>query len=142
MKYLNIAFVLLFSLCMISCGGKKNNKSSHIEDVESLEIDEDEIDEDDNDETDFIEAAITALEAGDTKTAVAEILNAVTTIKSYIGETEDPSEENAAIAELTKIAKSIQGGTAMTADEFQKAVLSLALFADDELDIDDEEIDD
>ena len=140
MKYLNIAFVLLFSLCMISCGGKKNNKSSHIEDVESLEIDEDEIDEDDNDETDYIEAAITALEAGDTKSAVAEILNAVTTIKSYIGEMEDPSTAKAAITELTKIAKTIQGGAAMTADELRKAVLSLALFADDELDIDEEEI--
>ncbi|MFT4535505.1 MAG: methionyl-tRNA synthetase [Saprospiraceae bacterium] len=138
MKYLNIAFVALFAFCMISCGGEKT-KTTHITDSESMEIDdEDELLEDDIDETDFIEAAMAALDAGDTKLAVEEIMNAVTTINSYIGEMDDPSEAKDAVTQLTKLVTSIKNGTAMSSEDLEKAVLSIRLFSDDELELEEE----
>lgn len=134
MKYLNIAFVTLFTLCMISCGGDKS-KAIYAEDIETMEIDEDEIIETETDETDYLEAAMTALETGDVNLVAYEIMNAVKSIERTMGEVDDPSVAKIAITELTKIATSIKSGTIMTADEFQKIILSLELFSDDELEI-------
>ena len=67
MKYLNIAFVALFALCMISCGGEKSKNTSE-ENIESMEVeDTDEIVVEEADETEYLEAAMNALENGDTK---------------------------------------------------------------------------
>ena len=134
MKYLNIAFLALFTLCMISCGGDKS-KATNAEDIEPMEIDEDEIIETETDETDYLEAAMTAFETGDVNLAAYEIMNAVRSIERTMGEVDDPSMAQIAITELTKIATSIKSGTIMTADEFQKTILSLELFSDDELEI-------
>lgn len=134
MKYLNIAFLTLFTLCMISCGGDKS-KATHAVDIEPMEIDQDEIIETETDETDYLEAAMIALETGDVNLSAFEIMNAVRSIERSMGEEDDPSMAKIAITELTKIATSIKSGTIMTADEFQKIILSLELFSDDELEI-------
>ena len=135
MKYHNIAFVALFSLCMVSCGGDKS-KTTHVEDTESMEMD----DEDENieDETEYLEAAMTALESGETELAITEIMNAITSIKSDLDKMDNPSMANAAISELTKIVTSMKSGTVTTVDELQKAIMSIELFSEDDMDIDEE----
>lgn len=136
MKYLNIAFVTLFTLCMISCGGDKS-KAINVADIEPMEMDEEEdkIIETETDETDYLEAAMIALETGDVNLAAFEIMNAARSIERSMGEEDDPSMAKIAITELTKIATSIKSGTILTAEDFQKIILSLELFSGDELEI-------
>lgn len=141
MNYLNIAFLAIFSICMISCGGEKS-KITFIEETNPTEVtDEDEIIVEYEDETEHIEAAITALENGDKGLASTELMKAVNAIKSYIDELDEPSIATTAITELTKIANSIKGGASMTADQLQKSIMSLELFSEDELEIDVDDMD-
>ena len=142
MKYLNIAFLVLFTFSIISCGGDKS-KATAEEKIESMEIDddEDEIIETESDETDYLEAAMTALETGDLNLAATEVLNAIKSIEGFMGELDDPSMATKAITELTTIVTALKSGTAMTADDLQKKIMSLELFSDDELEIDENEID-
>lgn len=140
MKYLNIAFVALFTLCMISCGGEKS-KTTPEENIESMELeDTDEIVVEEIDETQYLEAAMNALENGDTELATTEIMNAVKSIKSYMGEIDDPSMAMTAIKELTKVVTALKSGVTMTTDDLKKTIMSLELFSE-ELDIDEEMID-
>ena len=140
MKYLNIAFLAVFAISMISCGGEKA-KNTAIEDAEKVQVKvADEILEIETDETEYLEAAMTSLENGDTASAASEIMNAIESIKSYMEEMDDTSVATTAITELTRIVTILKSGTVITADELQKSIQSLELFSDDELEIDEEEI--
>ena len=142
MKFLNLAFIAVFMFTMISCGGGAK-KTTHIEEAESVEMDDND-DEDDleEDESDYLQAAMDALNAGDSSKAVEKIIQAAEHIKGYVGEMDDPVNANNAIATLLEIATKIKTGTKMNAAELEEAVLKLDFFSEDDLELDDEEIED
>lgn len=143
MKYLNLAFVALFSVCIISCGEK--SKTVQVEEIEAVEIDdEDELIDIESDESDYINSAIESLESGDTDKAVSELLNAITIIKDYTNEMDDPSEAKTAVVTLSNIVTDIKNGKVMSANDLQKTIFSMGFFADDDMedeDLDEESID-
>lgn len=141
MKYLNLTFIAVCVLIMVSCGGEAK-KTTHIEEAESMEVDDNEMEDvQEEDESDFLEAAMNALDAGDNTKAVDRIMKAVDHIKSYVGEMDDPVHANNAIEALLDIVTKIKTGTKLTSDNLEEALLKLDFFSDDDLDIDDDEID-
>jgi hypothetical protein len=120
---------------IISCKGE-TKKTSHIEEAESIEADDYEILEED--ELDFIDAAMDALDSGNSSKAAEKLMSAADQIKTYIGEMDDPKEANIAVARLIELAIKIKSGAKMTSDELQKTLLDLEFFSEDDLEIEDE----
>lgn len=146
MKYLNLAVITAFMLIMVSCGGNAK-KSSHIEESESVEEgngEKNNIDDEDDileeDENAYLTTAMEALDAGNTTLAVENIMKAVTDIKGYIGEMDDPAQANTAITTLLDIATKIKSGVKMSSEDLEKALSELAFFSEDDLEINDSEI--
>lgn len=143
MKYITLTFLLLLIFSLVSCGGDKTkNTATAIElkdEVDAVELLEDEdfddIDES-IDETDHLESAMTSLENGDTQSAAESIMNAVESMKEYMGEVDDTTMVTNAIDSLTKVATELKSGKIISSEDLQKVILSLALFSEDELEED------
>lgn len=135
MKYLNLVVILL----LISCG-EKSRKSAPTEESESMEVkvpieinDDDIIDEE---EIDHLEAAMDALDNGNSDMAVEKIMLAVANIRSYVSEMDDPVHADNAIETLLELATKIKNGRKMSGDDLEEALLKLEMFSIDELDVD------